>query len=69
MSAGRKKKETWIQCNECGNIHRIQCSVPVEELYVIAKCPRCGFMTGLNLGDKKEDIYIYYDATKDERYY
>ena len=69
MSTGRKKKETWIQCNECGKIHQIQRSVPVEELYTTAKCPRCGFMTGLNLGDKQEDIYIYYDVTKDERYY
>ena len=69
MSAGRKKKQTWIQCNECGEIYQIPCSVPIDKLYVASNCPRCGFMTGLNLGDKQEDLYYFYDHTKDERYY
>lgn len=69
MSTGKKKKNTWIQCNECGKIFQIPRSVPIEELYTIARCPRCGFMMGLNLGDKKEDIYLYGNPNLDERYF
>lgn len=67
MSTGLKK--TWIQCNECGAIYQIPRSVPIDKLYVTSCCPECGYMTGLNLGDKEEDIYLYYDYTKDSRWY
>jgi hypothetical protein len=38
-------------------------------MYVAADCPHCGITTGLNLGDKEEDKYLYYNVVMDERYY
>lgn len=69
MSTGKKKKDTWLQCSECGKIFQIPYSVSIEELYVTAECPRCDSTKGLNLGDKQEDIYLYENPNVDERYY
>ena len=32
-------------------------------------CPYCGETRGLNLGERKEDIYFYYNVNLDDRYY
>ena len=60
---------TYIQCQECGQIYEVPYTVEIDELYVVAACPSCGIAKGLNLGNKKEDVYIYYDHTKDPRWY
>ena len=69
MSSEREKKVTYIQCQTCGEIYKISYAVRIDELYVQTHCPNCGLATGLNLGDKEEDKYLYYDCTKDPRYY
>lgn len=60
---------TWIQCTSCGKIYFIEEAVPIDKLYVTSICSRCGHHKGLNCGDKKEDVYLYYDPVLDERYY
>ncbi len=68
MSAG-KEKGCWVQCCQCGNIYHIQEPVPIDRLYVTSECTRCGNERGLNCGNNKDDIYIYYDQVLDERFY
>ena len=64
-----KGQGTWVQCTECGKIFFIEEAVPIDELYVTAVCSRCGNYKAINCGNKKEDIYHYYDPYLDERYY
>ena len=68
MSVG-KQEGTWIQCANCGKIYYIYRKVPIDKLYITSECARCGYDRGLNLGDKEENIYCYYDPNLDERYY
>ena len=68
MSAGRDKG-CWVQCTQCGHIYWTEEDVPIEKLYVASGCARCGHGRGLNCGDKKEDVYSYYNPNLDERYY
>lgn len=63
------KDRTYVQCQYCGHIYQIASKISVEESIIECECPKCGDMTGLNLGDKEEDIYYFYDPTLDERYY
>lgn len=64
-----RKKITYIQCQTCGEIYKITRKVEIDKLYVAANCPNCGVTTGLNLGDKKEDLYFYLNENFDYRYY
>ena len=66
-----EKKETgsYIQCLSCGDIYIIGRKVPTSTSVVKSECPRCGWHKGLNCGDKKEDIYYFYDLSLDSRYY
>lgn len=64
-----RKQGCWVQCVNCGKIHHIQEAVPIDKLYVECTCPKCGHYKGLNCGENKESIYLYYDPTLDERYY
>lgn len=69
MDSGRKKQNTFVQCQTCGEIYQIPYEVEIDKLYIEADCPKCGHQTGLNLGDKEEDIYFYYNVNLDNRYY
>lgn len=69
MDSGGKKKRTWVQCQDCGEIFQVPYAVEIDKLYITACCPNCGETRGLNLGDKKEDIYFYYNANLDIRHY
>ena len=64
-----KGKGCWVQCCQCGNIYYIQEPVPIDRLYVPSECTRCGHERGLNCGNNKNDIYMYYDQVLDERFY
>lgn len=68
MDAARNQG-VWVQCTQCGKVYFIQESVPIDKLYITSVCSRCGNQKGLNCGDNKEDVYIYYDPTLDERFY
>lgn len=63
------RKGSWVQCINCGKIHYIPQSTPIDELYIVTDCPCCGTEKHINLGDQKEDWYLYYDVTLDSRYY
>lgn len=65
----KKKKCCHIQCQICGIIYTVQRNIPIEKMYVKVNCPNCGIVTGLNLGDNEDDVYVYYDNTKDPRFY
>lgn len=69
MSSDGKKNITYIQCQTCGKIYKIPCTVQVDKLYVKANCPNCGVVTGLNLGGEKEDLYYFLNENLDYRYY
>ena len=68
MSA-KKERGTWIQCANCGKIYHIEQEVSIDRTYVPAYCPRCEHEVGLNLGDNKDDLYLYMDVNVDQRYY
>lgn len=67
MSNG--KEQTWIQCLNCGHIHRIERIISTSVSVITSECPRCEYLKGLNCGNKEEDIYCFYDPGLDERYY
>ena len=69
MSTDGNNRITYIQCQDCGRIYEIPYEVEVDKLYVFANCPNCGIAKGLNLGDKEEDRYLYYNVVMDTRYY
>ena len=65
-----EKSGTWIQCRACGKIYQVDDCVPIDKLYITSFCPRCeDYSKGLNCGDSKDDVYLFYDCTKDRRYY
>lgn len=64
-----REQGTWLQCTHCGHIYHIGARVPIDRLYVASACPRCDAEVGLNCGDKREDVYLYYDPALDERFY
>ena len=66
------KQKSRFQCMHCGHLHWIEDppNIDEDELYVELRCSRCK-QTGNHLcvGNTPEDAYIYYDVTKDNRYY
>ena len=69
MNTG-KETGSYVQCQHCGHIYQIKESMLIDKLYVASVCPRCNeYGKGLNCGDKKEDIFIFYDPYLDERYF
>jgi len=65
----KKENVSYVQCLCCGNIYTIERNIPIDVLVVRSECPKCKHKKGLNCGDKEEDVYLYYDAVLDERYY
>lgn len=65
----KKKKCCHIQCQTCGIIYTVQRNISFEEMYVKANCPNCGIVTGLNLGDNEDDVYVFMNENVDPRYY
>lgn len=60
-----------FQCMNCGVLHWLEDPPKVDdELYTKLKCKCCKRVTKhLWVGDKPEDLYIYYDLNKDPRFY
>jgi predicted nucleic acid-binding Zn-ribbon protein len=65
----RKEDGSYIQCLNCGEIYSMERNIPISVSVVKSHCPKCGWNKGLNCGDKKEDIYYFYDPVMDRRYY
>lgn len=66
------KRRAQYQCMNCGSLHWIEDPPDIDEneLYTKMKCGRCKqIVNHLWVGDKPEDLYLYYDVTKDPRMY
>lgn len=66
------KQKARFQCMQCGDLRWIEDppNIDENELYVKMKCKCCKQMVNhLWVGEKPEDTYLYYDVTKDSRYY
>lgn len=65
------KPRAQFQCMNCGTIHWIEDPPNIDdELYTKMRCDRCKQMVDhLWAGTEPGDEYLYYDVTKDNRYY
>lgn len=63
------KEITYIQCQNCGNIHIIERKIPMSIAIVKSHCQRCGNEKGLNCGYNEMDVMELKDPYLDERYY
>ena len=63
----------WTQCQVCGKLHRVQhkhTSISDDDLYMKIFCPKCKDTTKhLWCGENEAEIYMYYNANLDPRYY
>ncbi len=69
MELNENKESNFVQCRSCGHIYKIEASLPIDALIVEMACPKCDCDYALNLGDDKNDIYLYEDVNLDNRYY
>ena len=66
------KPKAQFQCMHCGHLHWIEDppNIDEDELYTVMKCKSCKQITNhLWVGNQPEDLYLYYDVSKDERFY
>ena len=66
------KEKARYQCMNCGTLHWIKDPPKIndDELYIKLRCSCCKQTTNhLWVGNALEDTYIYYDVTKDSRYF
>ena len=68
------REGVWVQCTECGELHKVKskdASISDDDLYTEPIfCPRCRDGTKhLWCGEDETDVYIYYNANLDSRYY
>lgn len=66
MATGKSKQ--YVQCTTCGHVYQTK-KLNIETIYINHECPKCKGPHGLNIGHDILDKYLYYDVTKDERYY
>lgn len=63
----------WVQCQNCGKLHKIKqkdISIFDDDLYIQLHCPQCRDDTKhLWCGEDETEVYIYYNANLDPRYY
>lgn len=63
-----RKNRQYVQCTNCGHIYQTR-KLNIDSIYIDHICPQCGAGRGLNIGNDILDKYMYYDVTKDKRYY
>jgi hypothetical protein len=60
----------YYQCRSCGFIHKEKIKFNINDLYIDMICPKCKKkIPHLWVGEKPEDIYLYFDNTLDPRYF
>lgn len=67
-------KEIFVQCQQCGNLHRVKrkdASISDDALYTEPiYCPKCRDGTKhLIIGENKEDVYWLGNNLLDERFF
>ena len=68
----KEKQKAQFQCMHCGHLYWIEDppDIDEDELYIKIRCSRCKQTANhLWVGSTPEDTYLYYDVTKDNRYY
>lgn len=69
----KRHKENYLQCINCGNIHKDYSDEVIDlenDIYYVTICPACrSVRKHLDLGDNESEIYELYDNTLDSRYY
>ena len=65
----KERDSTWIQCQNCGKLYQVDRKISIDISIVRTECPRCGKHSGLNIGDNKENYYLYMNPNVDERFY
>ena len=64
------KEDGWVQCQNCGHLHKAKIQLSVDDLYIDVYCPKCRDETkSLWCGKDATDIYYYYNANLDQRVY
>lgn len=66
---GKNQDGSYVQCLNCGRIHRMKEALSVEIFISKIKCPYCGGNKGINCGTNIEDISLYMSENIDPRYY
>lgn len=62
--------KVWIQCQSCGHLHKAKIQLSEDGLYIYEYCPKCRDETkSLYCGEDETEIYIYYNANLDPRYF
>ena len=69
MDLSRENGLTYVQCQNCGKVYKIQQRLPASTLMVKAVCPTCNGTKALNCGESEDDVYLFYNANLDNRYY
>lgn len=66
------REKSQYQCMNCGTIHWIEDppDIDEDELYTKMRCKHCKqIVNHLWVGTEPGDEYIYYDVSKDNRYF
>ena len=66
------REKSQYQCMNCGHLRWIEDPPDIDEdkLYIKMKCEYCKqTLNHLWVGTEPGDKYLYYDVTKDPRYY
>lgn len=64
------KNEGYYECSYCHSIHKVEIKPPDDLLYIDLYCNECR-RNGPHLwvGEIREDYYLYYDVTQDEKFF
>ena len=66
------KQKSRFQCMNCGHLHWIEDppNIDEDEFYTKMRCSHCKqTVNHLWVGTEPGDEYLYYDVTKDNRYF
>ena len=63
--------KVWTQCQVCGEVHQTKVqNMSEDDLYIETRCPCCRDETKhLWCSKNREDVYMYYNANLDSRYF
>ena len=63
-------EDGWVQCQVCGALYKTKVHISEDDLYIEVHCPKCRDDTKhLYCGEDETEIYYYYNANLDQRYY
>ena len=63
-------EEGWVQCQVCGELHKVKIQLSEDGLYIDEWCPKCRDETKhIWCGEDETEIYYYYNANLDSRYF